>query len=98
MTIVTNPTPTPWEIDGDTGIIFGVTPADNEQQNICQLLHDYTDPDDAERGARDALLIKFAPDMEVMLKRLLGWAETAGGHAPWDDVEALLARVRGEVV
>jgi|KBSMisStandDraft_5_1062788.scaffolds.fasta_scaffold351536_5 hypothetical protein len=98
-------TPTPWEIDGDRGVLYGIAPADNGMVEIAQLLHDSTDNDDAERCAQDAALLKFAPKLYAALTWLVDDCADAGdGHNP-ETGEAydshafaveVLAQVRGE--
>lgn len=83
-------TPTPWYVDGDTGIIFGIAPHDNGAVRICQLLHNETDPEDSQRCAADAAMLATAPEAAESLRLLSGLValaclnNAAGKPVDWD--------------
>ena len=79
-------TSTPWDIDGDAGVLYGVAPADNGRVDICKLLHDETDPHDGQRAAEDAALMRAAPALRSALRGVMEFVDAHGSADPGNPI------------
>lgn len=88
-------TPTPWYVDGDNGIIFGIAPQDNGAVRVCSLLHEASE---GERCAADAAMLASAPITTEALRHLTTTViqavvnNTAGQTIDWDGLSSAAAR------